>query len=338
MDESRNQGIDRRGALAPSRRGRYVRALALADQLTAAAPDNPVVRAIRAQALLKSDAGEDAVGRGPPGRRAGPRTANRRRRSWASPPGVRASSRLRSSRWSGRSSCRGGSRACWSTTPGSWRPSGALGRPSRRPPKRSARPPSRRRPGPRSGLAQFRLHRRQEAEASLRKALESGPQRPLRPVGHGQRCLQDKRQDKQAVALTHLLEETPGTEQIVAGVRQEAKRRQVAKKLVERNALPGPGLRGDGPPLGLARAGRRDDRPACGWASARSRWPRCSPAWLSRSCWYGSPTRSSPEWTRSFPKTLSDFAGGGRHPRRCGIIPRQSSVMTLARQRRRPLE
>jgi hypothetical protein len=46
--------------------------------------------------------------------------------------------------------------------------------------------------------------------------------------------LQEKRQDRQAVALAHLLEDVPGTEHLVDSVRRLAKRREVAKKLVER--------------------------------------------------------------------------------------------------------
>ena len=48
-------------ALAALHQGDDVRAVAIADQMTAAAPDHPAVRAIRAQALLGSDSPEDAL-------------------------------------------------------------------------------------------------------------------------------------------------------------------------------------------------------------------------------------------------------------------------------------
>ena len=51
-------------ALTALRDADYVRAVALADQLVAAKPDDAVVRGIRAQALLGADAGEDASLRG----------------------------------------------------------------------------------------------------------------------------------------------------------------------------------------------------------------------------------------------------------------------------------
>ena len=48
-------------ALDALRNGDHVRALAIADQLTAALPDNPVALAIRAQALLGTDAVAEAL-------------------------------------------------------------------------------------------------------------------------------------------------------------------------------------------------------------------------------------------------------------------------------------
>ena len=48
-------------ALGALQRGDHVRALAIADQLTAALPESPVARAIRARALLGTDPGGEAV-------------------------------------------------------------------------------------------------------------------------------------------------------------------------------------------------------------------------------------------------------------------------------------
>lgn len=87
------------------------------------------------------------------------------------------------------------------------------------------------------GLSQLRLHRRDEAEQSLRKALELDPNDPYAQYAMT-RLLQDRRDDAQAVHLASILQETPGTQAIVEEIRQEAKQRQVARKLVERGAYP----------------------------------------------------------------------------------------------------
>ena len=83
------------------------------------------------------------------------------------------------------------------------------------------------------GLAQFRLHRRSEAETSLRRALELNPN-DIYAQSAMVTLLQDRRQDSKAVALAGLLEEHAGAEDMVAAVRDEAKRRRIGRMLVER--------------------------------------------------------------------------------------------------------
>lgn len=83
------------------------------------------------------------------------------------------------------------------------------------------------------GLAQYRLHRRPEAEASLRRALELNPN-DIYAQSAMVTLLQDRRQDGKAQALVGLLEEHAGTEDLVTAVRGEAKRRQIDRMLVER--------------------------------------------------------------------------------------------------------
>lgn len=87
------------------------------------------------------------------------------------------------------------------------------------------------------GVAQHRLHQATDAEASLSQALKLDPhdvdaQAALLLVFH------NRRQDSKALALASLIEEQAGTEDVVASVRDEAKQRQVAKLLVERQAMP----------------------------------------------------------------------------------------------------
>lgn len=87
------------------------------------------------------------------------------------------------------------------------------------------------------GLSQLRLHRRDDAEQSLRRALELDPNDPYAQYAMT-RLLQDRRDDAQAVHLASILQETPGTQAIVEEIEQEAKQRQIARKLVERGAYP----------------------------------------------------------------------------------------------------
>jgi Tfp pilus assembly protein PilF len=235
MDESEINDLTEEALLALDD-GKHVRALALADQLIAAQPDNPTARCIRAQALLKSGAGEDAVDEARLAVELDPESEQAQTilgiAAWRTGKLTLAQSSLEEAiRLSGR-------------RPGllvdyAWFMASERGP---RPALDAALEATRAAGGSSTawaalGLAQFRLHRREEAETSLRKALELDPNDPYAQSAMAT-LLQDKAQDNQAVALTHLLEDVPGTEEIVAGVRQEAKRRQVAKKLVEREALP----------------------------------------------------------------------------------------------------
>lgn len=87
------------------------------------------------------------------------------------------------------------------------------------------------------GMAQFRLRRYEEAAESLKRALKLDPNDYYAQVAMA-KLLQERRQDNQAVALASLLEDTPGTGPLVEEIRRQAKQRQVAMKLVERDALP----------------------------------------------------------------------------------------------------
>ena len=213
--------------------GDYVRALAIGDQLAAELPDRAVVRAIRAQALLGADCARGIVRRGPPRGRSGP--GRRARPSASGDVGLahRAARRWPRSRSSGRSRFPARRPALLSEY--------AWFMATERGPKlaKEAAEAAVEADANSStawaalGLAQYRLHRRAEAEASLRRALELNPN-DIYAQSAMVTLLQDRRQDSKAEALVGLLEEHAGTEELVAAVRDEAKRRQIGRMLVER--------------------------------------------------------------------------------------------------------
>lgn len=224
------------GALDALRRGDHVRAVAVADQLAAAVPESPVVRAIRAQALLGTDAAAEALSEARRAVELDPQNQYAQRllglAAWRDQRLTLAQSSLRRAvDLSGRkpellaeyawfmASERGprlgeaAAQEAVDADDGSSTAWAAL------------------------GLAQYRLHRRKDAEASLRRALELNPN-DLYAQSAMVVLLQDQRQDTKAQALAELLEDSPGTEEFVASVREEAKQRQIAGMLVQRQASP----------------------------------------------------------------------------------------------------
>jgi len=212
--------------------GDYVRALAVGDQLVADLPDRAVVRAIRAQALLGSDAPEEsydearrAVDLAPEDERAHRllamaawRTERLALAQESFERAIELSDRkpavLSDYAWfmateRGPKLGKEAAEAAVEADAGSSTAWAAL------------------------GLAQYRLHRRVEAEASLRRALELNPN-DIYAQSAMVTLLQDRRQDSRAEALVGLLEEHAGTEDLVAAVRDEAKRRRIGRMLVER--------------------------------------------------------------------------------------------------------
>ncbi len=87
------------------------------------------------------------------------------------------------------------------------------------------------------GLAQFRLHRRNDAESSLQQALRLNPN-DIYAQSAMVTLLQDQHKDGKAEALAGLLEEHAGAEELVVAVRREAKLRRVERMLVERKVDP----------------------------------------------------------------------------------------------------
>lgn len=85
------------------------------------------------------------------------------------------------------------------------------------------------------GLAQFSLHRFQDADGSLRRALSADPNNPF-ALATMAVLLHQRRQDDKAIAVTRLLEDTPGASELIDEIRQKAQQRQFAREIVERNA------------------------------------------------------------------------------------------------------
>jgi Tfp pilus assembly protein PilF len=217
-------------------RGDPVRAVAITDQLAASRPEDPVIRAIRAQALLFADAGEDAL-------------EEARRAVELDPTSYRAHNLLGIAAWRA-----GRLTLAQQSLEQALRSSGrkpallidyAWFMASERGPRLAEAAAKEAVDADENastawaalGLAQFRLHRRDEAEASLQQALRLDPNDPYAQSAMIT-FLQEKRDDARALALSRLLEEVPGTEEFVESVRRTAKRREVAGKLVERGADP----------------------------------------------------------------------------------------------------
>lgn len=231
MDESDIHDLIER-AFAALAAEDYVRALAIGDQLVAEVPDRAVIRAIRAHALLGSDAPEESyteacraielepddehahrllamaawrAGRLAAAQEAFERAIERFNRhavllaDYAWFMATERGPKLGLEAAEAAVDANADSSTAW----------GAL------------------------GLAQFRLHRRDEAEVSLRRALELNPN-DIYAQSAMLTLLQDRHQDREAAALAGLLGEHAGTEDVVAAVRDDAKRRQIGRMLIER--------------------------------------------------------------------------------------------------------
>ncbi len=235
MDERRIEVLTTE-ALEALERGDSVRAIAVTDQLVCEAPEDPLVRVIRTQALLMGGDPEEALVEG-------------RRAVQIDPRSYKAHSLLGVAAWRlGRLTL---AQQAFETA---IRNSGDQAGPlidfawfmaSERGPRLAedaaleavAADDNSSTAWAALGLSQLRLHRRDDAEQSLRRALQNDPNDPYAQYAMT-RLLQDRRADSDAVHLASLLQETPGTQTLVDEIRREAKQRQVARKLVERGAYP----------------------------------------------------------------------------------------------------
>jgi len=218
--------------------GDHVNALAVADQLVAAVGDHPLVRAMRAEALLSSENGEEALAEARLAVELDPTSDYAHRilglAAWRQERRTLAQESLeRAIELSGGRPELLAEYAWFMATERGPRLGEAA---ARRAIDADAEIST---AWAALGLAQYKLHHRAEAETSLRRALELNPQ-DLYAQGAMVMLLQDRGLDDQAEVLAEQVGKAPGTEEFVASIRDEAKRRQIARMLVERNALPEP--------------------------------------------------------------------------------------------------
>jgi Tfp pilus assembly protein PilF len=223
-------------ALEALDRGDYVRAIAVTDQLAAEAPNDPLIHLVRARALLMGGDPEEALAEG-------------RKAVQLDPAGSKAHSLLGVAAWrlgrltlaqqSFETAVRNSGEQPGTLIDFAWFMA------SERGPRLAedaaleaiAAAEDSSTAWAALGLSQLRLHRRDDAQKSLRRALELDPNDPYAQYAMT-RLLQDRRDNAKAVALAEILQETPGTQSIVEEIRKEAKQRHVARKLVERGAYP----------------------------------------------------------------------------------------------------
>lgn len=210
----------------------YVRAVALGDQLVAAAPDRAVVRAIRAQALLGADAPEESFKEA--------RLAVELDRQDSHAQRLLGMTAWRTGRFALAQEAFEKAIELSGRRPSilsqyAWFMANERGpKPAERAAIEAVEADAESSTAWAAlGLVQFRLHRRKEAEESLGRALRLNPN-DLYAQSAMVTLLQDQRDDAKAEALAGLIAEHAGAEDLVAAIRDEAKRRRVAVMLVER--------------------------------------------------------------------------------------------------------
>ncbi|MEE8451216.1 MAG: tetratricopeptide repeat protein [Thermoguttaceae bacterium] len=89
------------------------------------------------------------------------------------------------------------------------------------------------------GLVEFRLHRREQAEESLRRALTLNPDDVYAQSAMAA-LLQDQGKDTEAEEFAARMADTPGTEQLVESIREEARQRKLERLLIQRDVVADP--------------------------------------------------------------------------------------------------
>jgi Flp pilus assembly protein TadD len=219
-------------ALAAVKAGDYVRATAIADQLAMEAPEHPLVRAIRAQALLHISGADEAL-------------SEAQRAVELNPPDPQGHLILGYAAWrlqrlmlaetAFASAVRFSDRAPRYLAEYAWFLASARApKPAEQAAQNAlAADANSATAWAALGMAQFRMHRRAEAEESLRRALTLNPQ-DVAAQSAMVLLLQEQGRNVQAEILADRLEAHPGTEELVETVRQQAKHRRLAARLIAR--------------------------------------------------------------------------------------------------------
>ena len=212
--------------------GDYVRALALGDQIVAARPRRAVAHAIRAQALLRADSPGESLKEARRAADLAPDDEHAHRllamAAWRSERlALAQESYERAIKLSGRRPEILSDYAWFMVNQRGPKLAEAAAREAVEADAQSSTAWAA------LGLAQFRLRCRTEAEESLRRALTLNPN-DIYAQSAMIAVLQDRRDDRGAEALAHLLQEHAGTEEFVASIRDEARERRIARMLMER--------------------------------------------------------------------------------------------------------
>jgi Tfp pilus assembly protein PilF len=225
-------------ALAALQHGQDVRAVAITDQLVAEAAEDPLVCAVRAQALLSGSSAEEAFAAARRAAELNPASEHAQRvlglAAWRDGRLSLAEQSLqRAVELSGRRGNLLAEYAWFMASERGPRAAEAAAREAIEADRRSSTAWTA------LGVAQHHLHRRDEAEASLRRALELDAD-DLNAQSAMVDLLQERRQDDRAGALTEVMENHPEAEEYVASVREETRARRLAGLLIERQAMPEP--------------------------------------------------------------------------------------------------
>jgi Tfp pilus assembly protein PilF len=220
-------------ALSALRNEEYARAVAIADQLAVDLPENAVVRAIRAQGLLYSDNPDGALTEARKAVDLDPMNAHNQvllgYAAWRS-------ERLTLAQSSFEAAVRFSDRDPFFLAEYAWFLA------NQRAPKTAEIAAQNAIDANATsstawaalGLSQFRMHRRTDAETSLRRALELNPN-DIYAQSAMVALLDEQGQDAEAQALADMLSEHAGAEGLADSLREEAKERKIAAMLLARN-------------------------------------------------------------------------------------------------------
>jgi Tfp pilus assembly protein PilF len=220
-------------ALAALRNEQYARAVAIADQLAAEMPENPLVRAIRAQGLLYSDNPEAALPEAKKAVELDPANPHAQLllayAAWRSKQNTLAQESFKAAvRFSDHESLFLAEFAWFLANERAPKIAETFAQTAIETDETSSTAWAA------LGLAQLRMHRRADAETSLHRAIELNPD-DIYAQSAMVALLQDKGLDREAIKLASRLSEHAGAEDLADDLRKESKERKLAAMLVERN-------------------------------------------------------------------------------------------------------